>query len=377
MTDLAQHAPARARESVPGGSRDGLVSVLIVNFNYGKFISAALDSVLRQTYRNFEVVVCDDGSTDESRAVIRRYADRHPAVVRYVFKENGGVASALNAAWAACEGDIVCLLDADDLFAPTKLQRVAQAFTTPDVGLVVNRMTKLRASGEVAGLIPQFGKLDHGWLRDKLLETGGHWSFAPASGISLRRECAERIFPIPEEEFRTEADSYLYTQAPLFCSVAAIDEPVSTLRLHTNNLTSSERISSAYARRVVNSIERMCGALEHTAVEHHWRRPSVEHNPVYAEMSFVRDYLEGRSRAVVLRDVLRAWRSSLRCRTSDRGKVLGKPVVLTFAALLPHQLGDRLLHMTYSPTRLRERIARGLLRRWDQAGAAVRTTLSG
>ena len=353
------------RQDGPGAP---LVSVIIVNYNYGALIGAAIDSVLRQSYRNFELVICDDGSRDDSRDVIGRYAESHPELIRTVFKENGGVASALNAAYAHSSGDLISFLDADDLFAPDKLERVVRAFSpgpqgAPGVGLVVNRMAKLTSSGEMTGLIPQFGKLDRGWLRDKVLAGGGHWSFAPTSGLSLSRACAERVFPIPEDEFRTEADSYIYTQATLFWPVGAIDEPVSTLRLHSSNITSSERMTAAYARRVTASIERMCRALDRTAERHGLSRPRIERNPVYTEMTFVGDLLEGRGRLQLLADLKEAWRAALACRTSDRLKVMTKPLVLSGVAVLPRSLGERALQAVYAPTKLRTTIARLLTRR--------------
>ncbi len=74
-----------------------LVTILINNYNYGRFLRQAIDSALDQTYTNIEVLVVDDGSTDESRSVIYSYGDR----VRAVFKENGGQASTFNAGVAA------------------------------------------------------------------------------------------------------------------------------------------------------------------------------------------------------------------------------------------------------------------------------------
>jgi hypothetical protein len=349
------------RDPQPGAP---LVSVIIVNYNYGALIGAAIDSVLRQSYRRFELVICDDGSRDDSRDVIRSYAEQHPEVIRPLFKENGGVASALNAAFASSSGDIISFLDADDLFAPDKLERVVRAFEAGvNVGLVVNRMAKLTSDGQMTGLIPQFGRLDRGWLREKVLAGGGHWSFAPTSGLSLSRGCADRLFPIPEDEFRTEADSYIYTQATLFWPVAAIDEPVSTLRLHSSNITSSERMTAAYARRVTASIERMCRALERTTSSHGLPRPRIERNPVYAEMTFVGDLLEGRGRLTVLNDLKRVWTAALSCRTNDRVKVMSKPLVLSVAAVLPRRASEPLLQAVYAPTGLRTKIARFLTRR--------------
>jgi hypothetical protein len=168
----------------------------------------------------------------------------------------------------------------------------------------------------------------------------------------------------------------MYTQAPLFWAVGAIDEPVSVLRLHTSNITSSEGMTVAYARRVTASIERMCRALERTAGAHGLARPRIEHNPVYAEMTFIGDYLEARPRAIVLRDLVAAWRAALRCRTQDRAKVVAKPLVLSAVALLPRRLGDRLLQAVYAPTSLRARIARWRARRWGGGALEDRAPMS-
>ena len=97
-----------------------LVTILINNYNYGRFLKDAIDSALNQTYRNLEVIVVDDGSTDDSREIIAAYGNK----ITSVLKENGGQASALNAGFAASRGEIICLLDSDDSFDPCKVERV-------------------------------------------------------------------------------------------------------------------------------------------------------------------------------------------------------------------------------------------------------------
>jgi glycosyltransferase involved in cell wall biosynthesis len=91
-----------------------LASVIIASYNYGRFLGDAIESALAQTYAPVEVIVVDDGSTDESRNVIARVGDR----VQSILKANGGQASAWNAGFAASAGDVVLFLDADDLYRP-------------------------------------------------------------------------------------------------------------------------------------------------------------------------------------------------------------------------------------------------------------------
>src|SRR5690242_16227633 len=100
-----------------------LVSIIIDNYNYGRYLAAAIDSALSQTHQPLEVIVVDDGSTDDSRAVLDRYAGRVIAITQ----ANAGQASALNAGFARSHGEAVIFLDADDVLLPEQAARVAAA----------------------------------------------------------------------------------------------------------------------------------------------------------------------------------------------------------------------------------------------------------
>jgi len=95
------------------------VSVIIPVFNGGKFIGQAIDSVLKQTFRDLEIVVVDDGSTDETPSVVAQFSDR----ILYLRQENQGVSVARNTGIEAARGDYLAFLDADDVWLPHKLQR--------------------------------------------------------------------------------------------------------------------------------------------------------------------------------------------------------------------------------------------------------------
>src|SRR5258708_31977138 len=101
-----------------------LVSIVINNFNYARYLAQAIDSALSQTATPVEVVVVDDGSTDNSREVIGGYGDR----IVPVFKDNGGQASAVNVGFAHNHRQIVIFLDADDILLPMAAARVAGDF---------------------------------------------------------------------------------------------------------------------------------------------------------------------------------------------------------------------------------------------------------
>lgn len=95
------------------------VSVIIPTFNRGEIVVNALESVLAQTYRDYEIIVVDDGSTDNTRHKLSAYRDR----IRYVYQENGGASAARNKGLELARGEWISALDSDDTWLPTKLER--------------------------------------------------------------------------------------------------------------------------------------------------------------------------------------------------------------------------------------------------------------
>jgi glycosyltransferase involved in cell wall biosynthesis len=168
-----------------------LVSVIIANYNYARFLPACIDSVLAQTHARVEIIVVDDGSTDNSREVLASYGNR----VRVIFQENGGQAAALNTGVAVSSGDVIALLDADDGWYPHKLDAVLRVFTqNPDVlwlrhklALVTEKLTPLRQE------MPLFSGSAPVPPDPLILLEGG---FSAGTSLVLKRELADRIFPV-------------------------------------------------------------------------------------------------------------------------------------------------------------------------------------
>ena len=117
-----------------------LVSVITIFFNTEKFIREAIESVLTQTYDNWELLLIDDGSTDGSTAIARQHAERHPVKIRYYEHDNHhnrGKSISRNLGFMNARGDYIALLDADDVFLPEKLQhQVAILESQPDTAMV-------------------------------------------------------------------------------------------------------------------------------------------------------------------------------------------------------------------------------------------------
>ena len=211
------------------------VSALVTNYNYGRFLAAAVESALAQTRPVAEVVVVDDGSTDDSRAVLERLAARHPGVVVPHFQKNAGQEAALNAGAKLCTGDAVAMLDADDLWDRRKVEKVAVAFEADRrVAMVMHRYRLVDCQGQVLA-DDVTGTLPGGDLSALMVETGGAWVFGATSSLTLRRSALDLILPIPPERWQHCADGALAYPATFLGDVAFLDEALSSYRSHGSN----------------------------------------------------------------------------------------------------------------------------------------------
>ena len=110
-----------------------LVSAVIPTFNYGRFVGDAVESALAQTYRDLEVIVVDDGSTDDTQRILKRFGSR----IRYVYQNNRGLSAARNTGVRLANGDWIALLDSDDVWHPQKTEvQLSAAQSVADAGLV-------------------------------------------------------------------------------------------------------------------------------------------------------------------------------------------------------------------------------------------------
>jgi glycosyltransferase involved in cell wall biosynthesis len=208
-----------------------LASIVIVNYNYARFLPRSIDSALAQTHPRTEVVVVDDASTDGSRDVIQSYSDR---VVPVLQARNGGQGAAFNAGFAASHGDVVLFLDADDWLYPEAAARAVAAFQ-PGVAKVQFRLHLVDGEGRQIDLFPAPEvAFDDGDVVPQLLRKG-RYETTVTSGNAFARSTLGEILPVPEKEFRISADGYLVTVAPFCGRVVSIEEPLGAYVLHGGN----------------------------------------------------------------------------------------------------------------------------------------------
>lgn len=217
------------------GARVGLptVDVVVNNHNYARFLGAAIESALAQTHEHVRVIVVDDGSTDDSHAVIQSFGDR----VVTVFKENGGQASAFNAGLDHSTGDIVIFLDADDLLDARAARLVAESFQQePALARVHYRLAVVDERGAPTGEVnpsPHI-RLPRGDLREAMTRFPFDLARPATTGNAFSARILRQIAPFPTEA-RTAADWFVVYVASLYGPVDAIDEPLGFYRVHGGN----------------------------------------------------------------------------------------------------------------------------------------------
>jgi glycosyltransferase involved in cell wall biosynthesis len=160
------------------------VSLVIATYNHARFLGEALDSAVAQTLEGVEVVVVDDGSTDDTEAVLARYGGR----LRVIRQPNRGLAAARNTGLAAARGTYVSFLDADDVLLPTKLaEQAAILDRAPTVGWTYcDVLIEATATGAEMRASERFGygaRMLEGWLFSELI----HGNFIPAIAPLVRR----------------------------------------------------------------------------------------------------------------------------------------------------------------------------------------------
>lgn len=235
------------------------VSALIDTYNHGRFIEQAIASVLAQDLpaSEMEILVVDDGSTDDTAARVKRFGDR----VRYLYKPNGGQASAFNFSIPQSRGEIVAFLDGDDWWAKDKLRAVLEVFhKNPDVGAVGHGLFQVDSRGKPLGtVVPEKTYR----LSVRTPEAARFFDqlkgFLGTSKVAMRRSVLERVLPVPEEVV-IEADEFLWTMAVALADVVVLDQPLFYYRFHENNLFMVNSYDEARARR---KYQALTGLLRH------------------------------------------------------------------------------------------------------------------
>jgi glycosyltransferase involved in cell wall biosynthesis/ubiquinone/menaquinone biosynthesis C-methylase UbiE len=216
------------------------VSVVIATYNRGHFICGAIESAFAQTFKDFEVIVVDDGSSDNTKEELEKYASR----IHYIFQENKGRAEARNTAIMAAKGEYVAFLDDDDIWLPHKLGRqVAFLDSNPDIGLV-HAFVEMIDEG---GCLLQ--KETNKWrkLYMKAMKIGytyegmSRFCVMFLSTVMVRRNCIGQV-GLFDSGIRAFEDWDVYLRIALKYRIGTIRQPLVRHRLHRTHTTMPEFI---------------------------------------------------------------------------------------------------------------------------------------
>ena len=263
--------------------------MIIPTYNCDRYITQAVESVLGQTYTDCEIIVVDDGSTDNTRKVLEPYLEQ----IRYVYQENQGVAAARNRGMEMAQGEFIAFLDHDDFFLPHKLALQVACFEEqPEVGMVHSGWRRVNHAGEPIRDVEPWHKVPNldlqGWLQ---------WMPILLSAMMFRREWLERVGSL-DTGFKQACDVDLVQRLALMgCQTAWVHQITVGYREHERNdsLNTPLQAQESWAVRnkffaqldlpeEVRHLENSC--RYHTLVWIAWR---LYHTGYMAEMV---DYLE-------------------------------------------------------------------------------------
>ena len=211
-----------------------LISILINNYNYARFLYESIDSALGQTYPHVEVIVVDDGSTDTSREIICEYGD----TIVPVFKENGGQASAFNAGFKKSQGDIIVFLDSDDYFAKNKIESILDIFLRyEDIGWLFHPLQEVDVNREKL-----FTPSDKNESKSFFIDFRGNiikgdmptFLLPATTGLCFRRNLLESFFPVPSN-LKISTDNFLRIASVYLTPGYILNEKLAVHRIHGNN----------------------------------------------------------------------------------------------------------------------------------------------
>jgi glycosyltransferase involved in cell wall biosynthesis len=227
------------------------VSIVMPAYNHARYVAAALDSVVAQTHGNLEIIVVDDGSTDATAAILDDYAARcttHPITV--VHQANAGAHEAFNHGLALARGEIVALMNSDDLYAPDRLEKVIAQMDERGAGLGFSATRFIDDAGQEIAATDPYAKQ----LRKAIAEAGRvpdplyvlfYNNIAISTGnFVLRRELLERTGGFCAMRVCHDWDFLL--AASYAAPITMVDEPLYVYRLHGTNTFARARLQAAF-----------------------------------------------------------------------------------------------------------------------------------
>jgi glycosyltransferase involved in cell wall biosynthesis len=267
-----------------------LVSIITPTFNHERYIGPCIESVLKQTYQNWEQIVIDDGSTDRTAEIAHGFADPR---IRYVHQENAGIealAHTYNRALGLCTGELIAVLEGDDMWPAQKLAMLVPAFVDQDVVLAYGETADVNTGGTVQGRLSQSNRLRRalpvsvlfnnpvGSATHYMLFSEGTALVGPST-VVIRRLALEHIGGFQFVEGLPLTDYPTFLELSLSGRFHYVAEVMGYRRRHLKSVTvfHAGRIGERVAKFPLEFLEKQSGRISLTPVqlkrvEHSWQK---------------------------------------------------------------------------------------------------------
>lgn len=214
------------------------VQVILPCYNAERYLARTLEAAMAQTFRDFEILLVDDGSTDGSRAIAERFAVEHPGKLRYLHQENQGHVVARNRALETADAELIAMLDADDVWRPEHLARSVELLDArPEIGLTHAEVINIDAEDRELGRPQRERRYLSGRLFRYLYTRRGHIA---CTTVVFRREALAKsgLFD-PNLARLGNSDRDLWLRISQHCEIAYIEEPTAYYRVHPGNFSAN------------------------------------------------------------------------------------------------------------------------------------------
>jgi len=226
------------------------LSVVVSSYNYGRYLSQAIDSALNLTCDHLQVIVVDDGSTDDSHSVIKSYGDR----IQTILQQNQGQVASCTAGLQFCKYDIVIFLDSDDFLYSSAASDIMALWTSNTVKVQYSLQAIGDDGNEVHTVFPKY---PHGLTPETIkaeLFRAGVYPATTTSGTAFSRHFLNEVMPIPKE-YDCDIDDALNVAAPLYGDVITLRKPLGCYRVHDSNTSAHAELSAERFERYAKDSE--------------------------------------------------------------------------------------------------------------------------
>jgi len=298
-----------------------LISVVIPTYNYGHFVCETVESALAQTYTPIEVLVVDDGSTDDTQARLATYCNR----IHYIHQQNRGLSAARNTGIRAARGEFVALLDSDDLWLPEKLERQVALFVhEPDAGLVATERFAIDETGK---------RLDY--AREHCSREGSHEltmrdllefpAFSPSS-VLARKDALLAVGGF-DEGLKAVEDMEMWVRVAARFRVLRLNATLTAQRFHSKSMSHQADSMLQNHQKVIDQLFARLPQLQRRQC---WRR--IAEARMYREVAFM--HFSGGNWTGALKDLLRSgsrWPFALRGLQAEKRRLERMKMFLNFS----------------------------------------------